>query len=421
MAGIGNIGKDKLILDTSDLVNSDNVGAYIRSSDGTLITHTTVGAKEALDVYISGGQDLGIFDEDSAHSSGDEGQFVLAVRNDTKSALAGSDGDYIPFQMNSSGELYVVDEAGNVLLGTIDSSLDAIETSVASMDTSLNNIESSVASMDTSLNNIETSVSNIDTSLNTIEATTYLEDSGHTTGDRGIFALAVRNDSNAVLTSSDLDYSPIAVDDKGRLKVQAEFSVDFDYVYDEDSAHTDADPGAFVLAVRDDDMDGDPVSANGDYSAFKTNSRGGLWVVPMGNVADDAVEPANEYPLKVGSRSNSGALGQVSAANSRVDLLSDNYRRVWINKAGNIGLTANTVSVGTTEEEIASSPQSGRISIIVQNLGSKEVYLGPSGVTSSTGIALAPRANISLDLGEDVDLYAIAASGTQDIRYMELA
>jgi len=36
----------------------DNIGAYVRSSDGTLITHTTVSAKEALDVYVAGGVDL---------------------------------------------------------------------------------------------------------------------------------------------------------------------------------------------------------------------------------------------------------------------------------------------------------------------------------------------------------------------------
>jgi len=44
--------KDRLIFDTSDPATSDNVGSYLRSSDGTLITHTTVGGDEALDVNI---------------------------------------------------------------------------------------------------------------------------------------------------------------------------------------------------------------------------------------------------------------------------------------------------------------------------------------------------------------------------------
>lgn len=47
------ISKDQLVFDATDaetLASSDNVGAYVRSSDGTLITHTTSGGKEALDV-----------------------------------------------------------------------------------------------------------------------------------------------------------------------------------------------------------------------------------------------------------------------------------------------------------------------------------------------------------------------------------
>ena len=45
--------------------------------------------------------------EDSQHTDLDTGQFVLGVRNDTLAALGGTDGDYVPFQMNASGALYV--------------------------------------------------------------------------------------------------------------------------------------------------------------------------------------------------------------------------------------------------------------------------------------------------------------------------
>lgn len=47
------LNKDQLILDTAALSESDNVGAYIRAADGTLITKTTVGGKEALDVNVA--------------------------------------------------------------------------------------------------------------------------------------------------------------------------------------------------------------------------------------------------------------------------------------------------------------------------------------------------------------------------------
>lgn len=55
------------------------------------------------------------------------------------------------------------------------------------------------------------------------------EDAAHTTGDVGIFSLGVRNDANATFTSTDLDYSPIATDLAGRLKVVPESSVKATY------------------------------------------------------------------------------------------------------------------------------------------------------------------------------------------------
>ncbi len=50
--------KDKLIFDVTDvdtIADSDSVGAYLRSSDGTLLTHSDVGGKKALDVSIADG------------------------------------------------------------------------------------------------------------------------------------------------------------------------------------------------------------------------------------------------------------------------------------------------------------------------------------------------------------------------------
>jgi len=124
---------NRLVFDVTDAETIDassSVGAFLRSADGTLITHTTDGAKERLDTSIglesADAPDFGLFAEDSAHGSGDLGQQVLAVRNDTKGSLADTDGDYVPFQMNASGELYVVDEAANVLLTSIDSDTAAM-------------------------------------------------------------------------------------------------------------------------------------------------------------------------------------------------------------------------------------------------------------------------------------------------------
>jgi|TARA_Y100000296_G_scaffold8879_1_gene10446 hypothetical protein len=50
--------------------------------------------------------------EDTAHSTGDQGVQMLAVRNDTLAALAGTDGDYAPLQVNATGAIYTALSAG---------------------------------------------------------------------------------------------------------------------------------------------------------------------------------------------------------------------------------------------------------------------------------------------------------------------
>lgn len=46
-------------------------------------------------------------------------------------------------------------------------------------------------------------------STSIVGAPVFAEDAGHTTGDKGIFVLGVRNDTLASITSADADYSPI--------------------------------------------------------------------------------------------------------------------------------------------------------------------------------------------------------------------
>jgi hypothetical protein len=143
------MAKQKLVYDTTaTATDQDNVGAYLKSAAGTLLTHTTHGAKERLDANLgveydrasaAGGTDRGAFilavdnannyaplrvnadgallvdvsvisgadkAEDSPHVSGDIGSFTLAVRQDVLSASAGTDGDYAAIKVDSVGALW---------------------------------------------------------------------------------------------------------------------------------------------------------------------------------------------------------------------------------------------------------------------------------------------------------------------------
>lgn len=87
------LGKEKLVFDATAPDETDNVGAYLRSSDGTLITHTTDGAKERMDVSSGAEHDTG-----TAYTAGDKGSLALAVD---------PSGDYAPLKVNADGELLV--------------------------------------------------------------------------------------------------------------------------------------------------------------------------------------------------------------------------------------------------------------------------------------------------------------------------
>lgn len=210
------IGKDRLILDTSLLADSDNVGAYLRDSAGNLLTSTLVGSDQALDVNVvqsvlptgaateatlatlatevtaaailadttailADTADIEIATEaiaadiadlkkaeDSAHSSGDYGVMSLAVRSDAGGSLAGTDGDYAPLQLDASGRLRVAADL--------------------------------------------------------VSSAEYAEDSAHNSGDVGNFMLAVRNDAGTSLVSADGDYAPLQVNADGALRVEAELA-----------------------------------------------------------------------------------------------------------------------------------------------------------------------------------------------------
>ncbi len=358
------LGKDLLVFDTSaTLSDNDNVGAFLRASDGTLITHTG----GALNVNVANASiavtatDLDIRDLDASQDNVaiSDGTDTLAINND--------------------GSINITDNGGSI---TVDGTVAVTQS----------------------------------TSPWVVQAgAEKAEDSAHSTGAVGNFILGVRNDANAALTSADGDYSPLATDDAGRLKVVASFTTNTEYA--EDSAFSSGSIGDYVLAVRQDTLATD-TSADGDFSSFKVNAQGALYVAPVGNVADDAADVGN--PVKVGSRAETGALTAV-ADGDRADLLSDGFRRIYVNSGANVGIEETAVSVGTSATALPGTALTGRRFIEVQNLANAPIFLGGSGVTTSNGIRIAAGASRSGEVGDDVGLFAIKAAGTADVRVLELA
>lgn len=383
---MASLTKDRLIFDPADLAESDNLGAYVRAgSDGDLVSSTNVGGKEGLDVnvintsIVVSATDLDIRD--------------LVYTQDSVTAYQGT-------------SPWVVGDGGGSL------TVDATDLDIRD----LTHVSDSVKVGD----GTDFLAINADGSINTVPAGTYLEDTAHVSGDRGGFMLAVRNDAETSLVSADGDYAPLQVSSTGRLKVDADLSVTNSFEKAEDSAHASGDIGAYMLGVRQDTL-ASSTSADGDYGSIKTNDRGATWTVPVGTVADDAVDTEN--PVKIGSRAVSGALTAVSATGDRANVISDLYRRVFINDSPNISVASAAVAVDNVAEvALPTSALAGRRRMMIQNLGANDIYVGPTGLTTASGMRVAKGSTLALEIGQNVSLYAISGNASaSDVRVFELA
>lgn len=309
------IGGDKAILDkendTASGADDRGLGIMAIRKDSATALADTDGDYSFLQVDSSGrlrvDAEVSIeaeYAEDSAHASGDTGNYVLAVRADARPANANTsdDGDYASLFVNNSGELWVKDADVLASLGTIDGVLDNIllDTTAILVDTG----------------EIQTAVEAVQADIAALEKA---EDSAHSSGDSGIMSLAVRNDAGTSLVDTDGDYAPLSVDAAGALRVSGEFS-----------------------------------------------------------------------------------------------------------SAPNTALANKVVTVGTTIVQLDASPLASRKRILIQNDGNRAIYIGSSDVTADDtaatgGIKLNKGANLEWELGPGVAVYAVSEQAGQTVRVLEIS
>ncbi|RLA41032.1 MAG: hypothetical protein DRR06_16595 [Gammaproteobacteria bacterium] len=297
--------KDQLGFDATTagtLSDSDSVGAYIRASDGTLITNTTDGGKERLDVNTELGKA-----EDSAHSSGDMGAMALGVRNDAGTAF-GADGDYVPLSMDADGALRV------------------------------------------------------NATVNVDANSDYAEDSAHSSGDIGGFVLAVRQDALAASVSADGDYAAFKVDSVGSLYTKDTDAIALLTTIDadtnsidstltalskaEDSVHASGDQGVMGLTVRNDTL-ASLVGADGDYAPLQVNADGALYTYISGS---DTLTMNDAALANTAVANASNTLSTANVAEDAVASPLANRKYLWIYNTDNqkifVGATGVTAANG---------------------------------------------------------------------------
>jgi hypothetical protein len=87
----------------------------------------------------------------------------------------------------------------------------------------------------------------------------------------------------------------------------------------------------------------------------------------------------------------------------------------------NTAISNEANSVTTAEENLVGTVLSNRKYLLVQNLGEKACYIGATGVTAANGFRLSNGAVAELRAGAAVTVKAITASGTADMRILQLS
>jgi hypothetical protein len=353
---MSSLGKDLLVFDAAQAADSDNVGAFLRASDGTLLTHTDVGGKKALDVNVANALTIDVdLDQSTDSVAIGDGTNLVAVSASGELSVAAVDFDirnlaFATDKVDVSGSSVSISGDVNVTQGTS-------PWVVSATDLDIRDLAFATDKVDVSGSTVELGA----TTLAALETITV---------EQGT--------SPWVVSATDLDIRDLA------------------------------------FATDKVDVTGSEVSLDAGTLAALEN------IMVTGNVADDAADAGN--PVKVGSRAISGLLSAISAGNDRADMVSDMYRRLYINDSSNIGSKSAAVSVADTEIALSGSPLAGRRRMIIENLSSQAIFVGPTGVTTSSGLRIAAGGNLTLEIGQDVALFAISANASaKDVRVFELA
>lgn len=128
---------------------------------------------------------------------------------------------------------------------------------------------------------VEGILTTIDADTGTIAGAVKAEDAAHSSAHTGIPFWGVRNDSGGTtFTDTNGDYSPIAVDNLGRVFITqtsiAPGTAAGHLGKAEDAAHTSGDTGVLTLCVRQDTAAA-LATTNGDYIPCATDATGRMW------------------------------------------------------------------------------------------------------------------------------------------------
>jgi hypothetical protein len=285
---------------------SDNIN--VKDASGTTVAmqtkdNTTFHTPKHCIVRDDGTVPLQPRAEDEASGSGHAGLPILAVQLATPADTAGTDADYSFLQM-SAGRLWcssiitaIVPGSGATNLGKAeDAAHSSGDIGVMALAVRQDTAAALGGTDGDYMPPIVDATGRLWVHCSALEpgtAATSLgkaEDAAHTSGDVGVMSLGVRNDTHTTgLSGTDGDYTPIQVDASGKVGIRGTFA--------EDAAHTSGDLGHFVLAVANSTHTTGLSGTDGDYTPIAVDLTGKVGI--RGTFAEDAAHTTADLGVHI--------------------------------------------------------------------------------------------------------------------------
>lgn len=228
------------------------------------------------------------------------------------------------------------------------------------------------------------------------------EDAAHASGDTGVMLLAVRNDANTALATTDLDYIPLGTDANGALRtivsggiIPGQGATNLGKA--EDAAHASGDIGVMMLAVRR-DGGGTTTDATGDYSPVTTDSQGNVRTVDRSSVAEDSVAADASFGVP-----SFAVRRDVAASSSGTD---GDWSTINTNSIGDLRVFESSVEVASqfaailNDVDISVKATAGYLrSLVVTNINAAVRYIQVHNKASAPAGADTPIWSIPIPAG----------------------
>ncbi len=243
--------------------------------------------------------------------------------------------------------------SGNELQVDVVASLPAGDNNIGNVDIVSSALPTGAATQ-TTLAAAEVHLGNIETSVQLIDDVVKAEDTAHSSGDKGVMLLGVRQDSQADF-GADGDYVPFSIDGDGKLRVAAAAASGGATEAKQDVIETTLTAIETSVQALDNAVDGNYLNVNLNVAGTDVDGNSGNKSAASQRVVI-ATDDVNMSAIKTATEASATDLAAlevlVTATNSKIDTL-DAVQDNALTKLGEIDAVLDNIKVDTEAIETA--------------------------------------------------------------------